>query len=105
MEQLEIRFEPTFTASLWLSGAPERAVQTIKNSLRKFIFQILFKVSMISAQQICNKLDKTLGKIVDFLTPVVCITFKNDRFETNFIKKEKTLKTCNKNQKRKSALP
>ena len=42
LEQLKIRFQPTFTASLWLSGAPERAVQTIKNSLRKFILQIYF---------------------------------------------------------------
>ena len=62
---------------------------------------------MISAQQIWKKLDKTLGKIVDFMKPVVCKPFKNfkKRFEPNFIKKEKTLKTCNKNQKRKSALP
>jgi hypothetical protein len=38
-DQLGTRFEPTSTASPWLNGAAERAVQTIKNSLRKFIMQ------------------------------------------------------------------
>ena len=38
-DQLGTRFEPTSTASPWSNGAAERAVQTIKNSLRKFIMQ------------------------------------------------------------------
>jgi hypothetical protein len=38
-DQLGTQFEPTSTASPWLNGAAERAVQTIKNSLRKFIMQ------------------------------------------------------------------
>jgi hypothetical protein len=37
--QLGTRFKPTSTASPWSNGAAERAVQTIKNSLRKFIMQ------------------------------------------------------------------
>jgi len=38
-EKLGTRFEPTSTASPWSNGAAERAVQTIKNSLRKFTMQ------------------------------------------------------------------
>jgi hypothetical protein len=38
-DQLGTRFEPTSTASPWSNGAAERAVQTIKSSLRKFIMQ------------------------------------------------------------------
>jgi hypothetical protein len=38
-DQLGTRFEPTLTASPWSNKAAERAVQTIKNSLRKFIMQ------------------------------------------------------------------
>ena len=38
-ETLGTRFEPTSTASPWSNGAAERAVQTIKESLRKFTMQ------------------------------------------------------------------
>ena len=38
-DQLGSVFEPTSTASPWSNGAAERAVQTIKESLRKFTMQ------------------------------------------------------------------
>ena len=38
-DQLGTVFEPTSTASPWSNGAAERAVQTIKESLRKFTMQ------------------------------------------------------------------
>ncbi len=60
-------------------------------------------VSIGTAQQICNKLDHELGKVVDLLTPIVCKTVRNDRFEPSFITAEKKkLFTCTKKQKRKN---
>jgi ArsR family metal-binding transcriptional regulator len=50
-------------------------------------------VSKGSAQQICNKLDHELGKILDLLTPIVYKTVRNDKFEPIFIKLKKNLKT------------
>ena len=41
--------------------------ETLKTELKKIDF---YNVSKGSAQQICNKLDIELGKIVDFLGPV-----------------------------------
>ena len=38
-DQLGTKFEPTSSASPWSNGAAERAVQTIKDSLRKFTMQ------------------------------------------------------------------
>ena len=72
----------------------------LKEELKKIDF---YTVSIGTAQQICNKLDHELGKVVDLLTPFVCKTVRNDRFEPSFITAEKrSLKTCTKKQKRKN---
>jgi hypothetical protein len=52
--------------------------QKLKKELKKIDFHI---VSIGTAQQICNKLDHELGKVVDLLTPIVCKTVKNDKLE------------------------
>jgi hypothetical protein len=46
----------------------------LKKELKKIDF---YTVSIGTAQQICNKLDHELGKVVDLLTPIVCKTFRN----------------------------
>ena len=59
-------------------------------------------MSQGSAQQICNKLDHELRKIVDLLTPNVWRTVRNDRFEQSFITTEKKkLKNLHKKAKKK----
>jgi hypothetical protein len=60
--------------------------QKLKEELKKIDF---YTVSIGTAQQICNKLDHELGKVVDLLTPIVCKTVRNDRFEPSFITAEK----------------
>jgi hypothetical protein len=60
--------------------------ETLKTELKKIDSH---NVSKGSAQQICNKLDHELGKIVDLLTPIVCRTVRIDRFEPSFIRTEK----------------
>ena len=39
LQELNIKFEPTSTAAPWGNGAAERAVQTIKAGMRKFLMQ------------------------------------------------------------------
>ena len=39
LQDLNVRFEPTSTAAPWGNGAAERAVQTIKAGMRKFLMQ------------------------------------------------------------------
>ncbi len=57
-----------------------------------------------SAQQILNKLDHQLGKIVDLLKPIVCRTVRNDRFEPSFItNKKKKVKNLHKKAKNKAS--
>jgi hypothetical protein len=74
--------------------------QKLKQELKKIDFHTVF---IGTTQQICNKLDHELGKVVDLLTPFVCKTVRNDRFEPSFITAEKrSLKTCTKKQKRKN---
>ncbi len=59
-------------------------------------------MSIGTAQKICNKLDYELGKVVDLLSPIVCKTVKNDRFELNFITAEiKKLRNLHKKAKKK----
>jgi hypothetical protein len=73
--------------------------ETLKTELKKIDF---YNVSKGSAQQICNKLDHELGKIVDLLTPIVCKTVRNDRFEPSFITTaKKKLKNLQKKAKKK----
>jgi hypothetical protein len=60
--------------------------ETLKTKLKKTDFCNVLKGS---AQQIFNKLDYQLRKILDLLTPIVCSTVRNDRFEPSFITKEK----------------
>jgi hypothetical protein len=55
----------------------------LKQELKKIDFHT---VSIGTAQQICNN---ELGKVVDLLTPIVCKTVRNDRFESSFITAEK----------------
>jgi hypothetical protein len=54
----------------------------LKEELKKIDF---YTVSIGTAQQICNKLDHELGKVVDLLTPIVSKTVRNDKFEPSFI--------------------
>jgi len=73
--------------------------QKLKEELKKIDFHT---VSIGTAQQICNKLDHELGKVVDLLTPIVCKTVRNDRFEPSFITAEKKkLKNLHKKAKKK----
>jgi hypothetical protein len=59
-------------------------------------------VSKGFAQQYCNKIDHELGKIVDFLTPIVCRTVRNDIFGQIFITNEKKkLKNLHKKARKK----
>ena len=39
LQDLNIKFEPTSTAAPWGNGAAERAIQTIKSGMRKFLMQ------------------------------------------------------------------
>jgi hypothetical protein len=72
----------------------------LKEELKKIDF---YTVSIGTAQQICNKLDHELGKVVDLLTPIVSKTVRNDKFEPSFITAgKKSLITCTKKQKRKN---
>jgi hypothetical protein len=73
--------------------------QKLKEELKKIDFHT---VSKGTAQQICNKLDHELGKVVDLLTPIVCKTVRNDRFEPSYITAErKKLKNLHKKAKKK----
>ncbi len=72
--------------------------QKLKEELKKIDFHT---VSIGTAQQICKKLDHELEKIVDLLTPIVCKTVRNDRFEPSFITAEKKLKNLHKKAKKK----
>ncbi len=59
----------------------------MKEELKKIDFHTV-SIST-AAQQICNKLDHELGKVVDLLTTIVCKTVRNDRFEPSYITAEK----------------
>ena len=45
-----------------------------------------------STQQICNKLDHVLGKVVDLLTPFLTKTVRRDKYEPIFVTAEKKTK-------------
>jgi hypothetical protein len=71
----------------------------LKEELKKIDFHT---VSIGTAQLIRNKLGHEFGKVVDLLTPIVCKTVRNDRFEPSFITAEKKkLKNLHKKAKKK----
>ena len=82
----------------------ETTLSQAKKQLKSITNFILFfeNISTGSAQQVCNKLDHALGKVVDFLTQIVTKTVWINRFEPSYVTKEKKkLKWLHKKAKKK----
>ncbi len=97
METITVEKQPISDHSLvCLTGIGKK-----RTTFSEIEYQCWRHYSQQKLKEELKKIDRELGKMVDLLTPIVCKTVRNDRFEPSFITAEKKLKNLHKKAKMK----